>query len=201
MYTIHELAQGVHERLHVMADLKAWTAWKLLNTPQVAARAKIVLVDPIMVQLLAPYKVGQFREDKDLLAAADQFLRERHPELAKEEFVLDLLVGIHRKDVEAVIDETIVKALVRDKGISVRALLHPGLLKAAMTYLAEKYPHLEIEKGFETALLEGEWAEDVKAVLNEVDQQNNAKDVSHDCSAPLRDESEAETTSSCKEGD
>jgi hypothetical protein len=154
------------------------------SRPNMPEFMKTALVDALFKAMLiklyitGQLKVGQLRENKALLAAANEYLRERHPELADKAYVLDSLVGIPTKDIEAVIDETIIETLAREEGVSVRALVSSDLVEAAMTYLAERHPHLEIEKGFDVALLEGKWAKEVEAVLNEVSQQENETNIS-----------------------
>jgi hypothetical protein len=68
------------------------------------------------------------------------------------------------------LDESFVRPLIHEERINVRTILRAGVLGATIAYLEKTHPHLPIKSGFHTALLGGEWAEEIETVLNEIFQ-------------------------------
>jgi hypothetical protein len=163
------------------ARLLALRALEMINLPDLPHEVKLRLVNPLVRAALdiANYRVGELRENEALLAEANRKLREEHPELINENFAYDLLLGTYREEIEEVIKQTILDDLIHDGSISITLLLRANLLDAAMERLAEECPYLEVKKGFDKILLDGPWAEEIEAAIEDI--SNRGKNQA-DCS-------------------
>jgi hypothetical protein len=180
------LAEQIKTEMHTPYEAKSRTGGKIFDDPEIPRTTKIAILDPvmeatlIMLYLSGRLTVQQLQTDKKLVEAANQLLREKSPNLVNADFSLDLMEGIHHKDIEAAINEAVVSVLIHEQSIKVSTLLHSGLLKAAITYLMEKHSNLKINRGFHNVLLKGEWSEEIEALLDEITQETNEEDVFHD---------------------
>ena len=133
-------------------------------------------VDDIVRYVLSKeYRVGDFRENEALLEKANQYLRERYPDLSNKHLVQDLL---NSEEINEVIDETVIKTLAQQGKISVRALRDKGLLESTIAYLAKRHPDLATSEDFGQELLHGKWADEVNAAIKnaaQVAQADNAE--------------------------
>jgi len=195
------LAEQIKSEMHIPYEAKSRTGRKIFDDPEIPRTTKIAILDPvmeatlIMLYLSGRLTVQQLQTDKKLVEAANQLLREKSPNLVNAEFSLDLMEGIHYKDIEAAINEAVISILIREQSIKVSTLLHSGLLKAAITYLMEKHSNLEINSGFHNVLLKGEWSEEIEALLDEITQETNEEDVLHNAIDAPGDRPGAETAS------
>lgn len=162
---LRELGGSLH-------NLRNWTADKIIAATDVLWKYKRPVIEQKYKYMLesGQFNVAQLKGDAELLAAAQQYLRQKHAHLHNPNFTSQLLAGPYAADIETALDETMIESLLATGRLSVSMLKDPEtgqvLERAAKAYLVKRYPHLSFDDDFSAMLRKQGWLQEIEVALH-----------------------------------
>lgn len=144
----------------------------LFQRNQVSKTAQDVLIDEVAKELFqVKATLSMFiNNDKDCRAIYE-CMKKLYPTIKDEDLTKYLLSD---ESVNRAIDESILNEMISAWGISLQSLVdHPELYQQLVTFLSKKHPNYELDRDMSQELLEGKWAEEIEAALNEPSVQSS----------------------------